>query len=153
MRGSSMRTKRASFATNAHAWRIWSVIRITGFQPVPARALRHGLKTRDTGLAAQLGLESNVRACERLRDGAVLLRALGELAELGLVDLRHLRLVAQRDRRNLEALADLLERDVGRRADARGLEAVLAQRGRERHAEAPRVRRRDELFGVRPGRV
>src|SRR5688500_2167910 len=99
----------------------------------------------------ELRVELDLGAGERLRHRAALFGALGVFLELGLGDVGDGGLCGELDPRDLEALADLLEMNLRRRADPGRGKAALAQPGREGHRETAGVGGADQFFRIRAG--
>src|SRR5207244_13189545 len=76
-----------------------------------------------------------------------------DLLERRLVDARDARAAHEGHLRHLEAVVDLVDRALGGGLHLRRRLARLLEADRERHAEARRVCRREELLRVRPGAV
>src|SRR5690606_23356843 len=91
----------------------------------------------------------DLRPRKQLRHRTILLRRLGVLAERRLVDPRNPPLRRQLDPRDRETVPRLLQVHLGRRLDPLRLEPGTRQPRRERHREATRVRRREQLLRVR----
>src|SRR4051812_19635118 len=108
---------------------------------------------RALSLAELSDLELDRRCRQRLADRAAGLGLLGEFFERLFIDARDLAFGLQDDLGDLEALADLVERDVGGGVHAPGLVPGLAEPGRQGHRETGGMRRADELFGIGAGGV
>src|SRR5215210_948068 len=117
----------------------------------PAPPLREA--PEDAGSAGEAGVEGDLDAAQGLGDGAAFLGLAGLLLEGGFVDARHRGVVVELDAGDLEALAYLLEVDLGAGGDARGLESRAAEAGREGHREAAGVGGADQLLGVGAARL
>src|SRR5262249_11958938 len=90
------------------------------------------------------------RRRECLRDRAALLGGLGQCSKLLLVDARNARIELEGDRLDRESVAVLHE--IHGRGDVklRGDMASLPEYGRQRHREASRMSRTEQLLRVRP---
>src|SRR5207248_559101 len=102
-----------------------------------------------TALLYKLCVELNVLDCrQRLRYRTALLRCLGLLLELGVVDAWDFAFGIELDAGDTESALYRLDVDLRRRADALRGEAGASQPGGEGHREAPGMCRGDQLFGV-----
>src|SRR2546430_6126871 len=88
-------------------------------------------------------------AGQRFRRGAAALRLLRRLLKSRLVETGHLAAHGERHLGDLGPAVDHFHGACGCGLDARHRLAGLFQSGRESHAETGRVRRGDQLFGVR----
>src|SRR5580704_6042276 len=88
---------------------------------------------------------------ERLRKRALSLRGFGDCLELGRVDARDPRSDLEGDRRDREALADLLEVHAGCHAQLLGRMPCVPKREGERHRVAARMCGAEQFLGVRAG--
>src|SRR5690554_892337 len=118
----------------------------------PGSSRHRGLPARPGAQAStdQLRLrELDLRAGQGAGNGTVLLGVLRVLAEAGFVQPRNVRLGRQLDARDRETFTHLLDAHLRRRRDPLRLQPRTGQSRRERHGEAARVRRRDQLLRIR----
>src|SRR4030081_363746 len=101
--------------------------------------------------ALQRCVEADRRAGQRLRDGTVLLRLVGEALEGCLIDARHVAFGRQIDPGDSPALVALIEMHACRSPNFLWLLAGLCEPIGERHRKAAGMSRANQLFRVRAG--
>src|ERR1700733_3347417 len=100
------------------------------------------------GLRIEFGRQDDLGSAKRSADRAVLLGALGQALELGVVQAGGLDGRAQLDGRDVETLVLAPQVDPGARVDGLGRMALAGEREAQRHREARGVGRGEQLFRV-----